>query len=892
MKFILLLSLITLGSASVAQYPVNVCITPTQITPALINAVNIYYDNCVEFPTGQNFTFLGTSNKDIRVTNSVKIKPGFKAGNYSSNGKLKISILKPTNLEVASMNYSNLLSISKLEKFELGIRLPSDIETKVSNFINRIPNTTKLNPFLDWELDADAVFTHVETGTVKRIEGFYYDEYQRDASNDSWQKLSTDYRIRFRFAPPLTGKWTCIIYLKINGSSHSQTMEFPFSVVNSSDNGYVTVHSNKKNLQRNGRIVLPVGVNFSTPVKGNNVYPATGYTDNATTLNNWLEYHNDIDEYRQQGGKYIRTLQTGWASLLEFVDKGDYSRRMHYAWEQDRLIDYCEIYDIQIQFNLMQQEPFMKYANFYLDHWDWSNYSDSGEWTGNINNPPYCYSDGNGNFKEPYETFLLENDLKYHEQRTRYYIARYGYSTSIYMWELLSEPFHLNQAWPLPEVYNDDTPLGANVRNALTNYHNRIANYIKVTLGHTEQLIGVAVLNVFPENMDKLDASVTNPNVDVITTNTYADSPDKLVISKLSGENNIINSTQENGENTYFRTVSALRLAAGKPIMISEYGAGYDSEECNAYSQHKIDMMTVGFSGVAGFNAWIGGFNDQESTWGIVIRSKDHMNSDGVILPLSHMTGSWVQGREEVSYLDVGEELKEQQYYISSSKEKAAGYVRNRTYNTSTTTTVSSPKCDQIVADWNSNFKNLNNIPWDRNKLTIQGLKPNTDYLIDWYRAENYMSSYCFNTNSNGEHKLIHPQLYVHPDALSAGYPFTPVAWYVIQQYNCQQGLDLVDQSFERNYKDLTMIDLNYDTVVPSVITENYFKLSPNPTNSILEIESSGLIEELVITNSLNQVMIRLNSCEYKVLVDLSHLVAGTYFVIPKNGVVYKIVKT
>lgn len=901
-KYFFLLIPLT-GFHASAQVSVYSCQGNAQVTQAMIDAAtSIYRQQCIDFPTTQAFLFSGSTNKEVRATQEIKVEPGFTTGAFTGSGQLKLSVVPQTGFDVAVMNYPDLLTIQKLEKFELGVALPTDIAAKVRNFVLKVPNTQQINPFLDWELDVEATFTHVATGTIKKVDGFYYREYQRNLSSSTWDEIATNYSMRIRFSPPLTGQWICIISIKVNTTEVSQSAEFPFNVVNSSNPGYVTVHQNQRNLEQNGRIIFPVGVNFDGPIKdvvNNHSGPANQPDlfhpediDITTTPQNWVTYHNDIITYKNQGGRFIRTLQNPWGALIEFQEKGNYYNRMHYAWEQDRLIDYCEANDILIHFNLMHQEPMMIYGNYSLYDWDWSHYNSDGTYFAADIFPAYCYA--NGDQKQPYEMFTLETDLKYHEQRIRYYISRYGYSTSIYLFELLSEPWHLNERSGQTEPFQQNTALGANVRSAVQNYHERMSSYIKQTLGHREHLVGIDVFTATIFNSTSyLDESIDHPDIDVISFNPYASAPSKLINTKSDDVS--LNNVLESDENSMYAVVKKIQDIAHKPIMIAEGGAGDGVDDCSNFAQQYVDVTTFGFTGIAGFNSWIGGFNGQDITWQTTINAQNHMNGYDVINTLSNSVGDWIQGRQKTNYLSnqEHEDSKEQQYYISKNQEMAVGYVKNRTFNayTARTTNDANSKCVQLGSSLQPILQDFNNIEWDRQKLTIGGLKYNTNYLIHWFSFKNgyYMSSSCFNTSFQGRADIHHPQLYVHPDAIAAGNPLSAVLWYVIEQNNCQNGLV---SSTVVPEMELTPENIRVEQTTGMDNSFLKFDIFPNPVQNELMIQSSEPIGRFTLTNSLNQIMREQLTDEKSFVLDVNGLAKGTYILhFYANDVIYKFIK-
>lgn len=66
------------------------------------------------------------------------------------------------------------------------------------------------------------------------------------------------------------------------------------------------------------------------------------------------------------------------------------------------------------------------------------------------------------------------------------------------------------------------------------------------------------------------------------------------------------------------------------------------------YTQPPVDMMALGFTGVAGFNNWPGYQLDlnynYEHFWKPLLRVQNHLNGDDVINILSEGGGKWGVG--------------------------------------------------------------------------------------------------------------------------------------------------------------------------------------------------------------------------------------------------------
>ena len=872
---------------------------------AILTAPSDYQKQCVTF-NSQSYTFNGSFNKAVKATDKINVKPSnFHAGAFASNGKMHLKIEK-SPFDVFVMNYDNLNNVKRLEKLELGIQLPSPVSTYVNNFIAKqlnpdlvIDPSLMINPFLDWELDVEAIFHHTDGSYVKVIDGFFTRDFKRNNNTNLWDDQNTPYPMRIRFAPPKIGEWTCSILVKMNNVEVATSSLFRFHVVESGSPGYVQVADNARNLKRNGQYIFPVGQNFPAPEDfeiewgWSNTTPATAHL--CARVNDWNAYLEKIEGYADAGGQYIRTIQHPGSSLIEFEKKGNYFDRLHYAWEQDNLLDLCKKRDILVMFTLMHHYPIEMRGEGNRALWDWDRWYEQTYTNGN---PPeliydtsspyvYCYNDNPAEVggKKAYEMFMNESDLKYHEQRTRYYISRYGYSTQIYEFEIMSEPWHLDQKLLTSttgansnedEPYFDDSEIvfRDHVIEAVGNYHERIARYIKNTMGHYEHLVGVNAPNQGwrpdPSQSKIMDLSWTIDEVDIIGINPYKNSPENLLKS------NLYDLPNGNNENSLFKLVRFFAKSNDstpeKPVIISE-GSNPQSN-CADNKLEWVDYMTLGFTGVCGFNMWFLNDGNKHGLWESQANVKNHMNGNDVISTISNGGGLWRQERTLLKVDDDNDvvELKEAQMYISEDQERAVGYVRNRSYNLQT---IENTCGNQIQFEFEHEFSTLENFYWyDGPPVKAVELKNNTDYRIHWYRENEWVQSECRKSTDWGKLHLEHPGLIV--ESSIPGATLTPVVWFVIYQENCQSGLAQNNEIGEYNERSLLN---DPDEEGLSVGVDYSLGLNPNPV---------ARTEELTITSPLNQDVIFSNSQGMKVKkavlsegrnqLNLKDLDAGVYY--------------
>lgn len=906
MKVIVILIFICLRVAYiVAQISVSDCslyeehVTQNQVQPDLT-----YYGGCIVFDSLTDHTFTDNQKREVLAANQIRIEKGFQARGFTGNKSLHLALQPEPNLVVTIMNYESLENISRYKKLELGVALPIDVIKRVNHYLfNEGQYLDELNPFVDWDVDIEAHFVLEDGGWFETVDGFYYREYEVDSLMHNWIDKNTDQQMRIRFSPPKNGKWRCWVTLKIEGVEVYNSAIFKFNVVESGDPGFVHVHSNKKNLMQGYRMIYPVGQNFISPDEHVWLYPDKSPPENGGYMNPfesskatspfaWDFYLKKIQSYFDKGGGHIRTMQTAWASLIEFEKRGNYYDRLNYAWEQDKLLDMCEENNALISMNLMYQSVIQLYNESALYAWDWGSYNGQNFIPIDTDAlPRYCYNHSvPGNLKYPRDMFTFEEDLKYHEQRHRYYIARYGYSTKVLQFEFVSETFHMEDnniygggggTGSVSPYSEEGSAVQHECFDALYNYHKRMADYIKDSMNHKHHLLGVNFhldsWNIQKEvSYQRVDSSFKIPNIDVLNSSWYSDIAKKYI---SSGQSDVVDNNSFTGdENSMRRKLSDFHVASWKPILITE--GDYDEHSaffCMKDNGSKMDAMQMGFIGAAGFYPWNAGriFREpnimvtlaSDTVWQHIINAEKHMNSIDVINTLSDYWGTWTQGAQQGKHGYKKELSKETQYYVSHNQEGAAGYVRNLTYNHYT---FFQNAGFQLIDDDEKldNYESAVNIgsgnaPFS-DELFVIGLKKNTDYEINWY-TDNLSNPVrdCQNTTNKGRFKLNFPVL----DSKN------PVYWYVIKQKNCdgKKSMNISDTLVQNiTYRDKD----NYKEDKPYAI--------PNPFTEQLNI-SSSIDDQIIITSIQGTLLLEQDVQSGQTLINTYKWTSGVYLVRFKN---------
>ena len=182
---------------------------------------------------------------------------------------------------------------------------------------------------------------------------------------------------------------------------------------------------------------------------------------------------------------------------------------------------------------------------------------------------------------------------------------------------------------------------------------------------------------------------------------------------------------------------------------------------------HRVDVMTLPFTGSSGAIMWTGyrndegghykksnGNPDERIVWDATIKAQLFLNDSSYQKVLN---GDWTHGSQEekIKRSDDGTEVKEMQYFVSGNQDQVVGYIKHRGYNYFTQR--DPKKCPEPEGD-------LSQKPLDQltpfeikrgQKLFIEGLKRKTRYQVKFYDFDgNIVSVLDAMAKSKGQLKL------------------------------------------------------------------------------------------------------------------------------------------
>ncbi|MFT5822455.1 MAG: hypothetical protein ACI8ZM_003711, partial [Crocinitomix sp.] len=557
--------------------------------------------------------FIGLLNTGLAQSNSVSNQPQvytisngqFVYPEFDSLQKL-IEIPQKESDDFNMAWYSPQESpgqVGRYEKLEIGVQLPDEINNR---FLQNRSREYALNPFNPEAIDVYAEF-YYQLGKQWfgpiRMNGFYYIDYARE--QDDWRPIETTHNFRIRYAPPIVGNYKCKVTAVLNQKDTLVNSEFIFNCITSDNKGFVNVGENKRYLKVGDEPFFPVGQNLTGPNKksltiewGNKVAPPKLYD----------EFYKRMRELSDNGANYFRYIVSPWQSEIEFEHLGYYGNRMSNAWEFDCLLDTAKALDLKMHYNMAMHYSFEAPSGYAMTFWDWSAKGDplcpvykedAACWWDNDSG--YCYRN-ELDMVNPVDFLSDSIAISFYKRRIRYMVARWGFSTSIGVMELLSEANNFGETAIIDHntingntgcyriadtAHIADEPYVDNpeeIIDDLMAWQIEMCRYIKEDLGHIQHPIAINYTGT--PDFGNGDYTYYSEHVDIASYNSYYLSVEKAekTYNKVSGFYR-----DEKNENNYL----------DKPIMNSEFGTNAGTYRCDANTGYIRRASLTPFTGTA-----------------------------------------------------------------------------------------------------------------------------------------------------------------------------------------------------------------------------------------------------------------------------------------------------
>lgn len=633
------------------------------------------------------------------------------------------------------VNHLELISnlpAAKFSKAELGISVPESITVLVEEFLK----TGKgINPFDPDQVDIRVVFEH-DSGKYT-VNAFYFDEYSRDAStikpvflhcpDAKWNKNATDFHWRVRFAPPYAGKWTATAL--INAPSVSEkafgSSTLVFEVIQGKADGFLEVGSDQRHFRFGGsnKSFFMLGQDIAWP-DGNRFRGGTYPAYTPLVAGGFLDIQDWTRNLAANGGNTIRVVNVPWSYELEWDNIGVY--RMDRAWELDQLFSVCEEVGVKMM--------------FCMEH---GTYTDlPGDENLDWNKHPYHRA--LKNIVMP-EDFLTDSTARAtYKKKLRYFLARWGYSQSLGVFQLISEMEH----WTLR---GKQTNLKDNksAQRKFLDWHNVMLSYAKEQVTYRSLLTSTSY-GAAPR--DHAINAFSSGYVDVVC-------PRHCYYTQRN--DNVDRFNEVNNDGLFEKGIHG--MFPNKPALFDELGFGTsvadpnDIDGCNDVTYHNT-IWATSFSGTAGagFYWWRWGNNEYRKQ-NFPALAKFYADVDFVkynfVLP-----GHWEDASRAAN-------VSIETFYITTndrSRSRCIGWVHNASYWWGNISQACKDRNGKLTAirPYTNDDENISS-PQELKQGTrfeVHDLAKNVEYTIHWYstrQAGGEMSTGTVQTNVFGTAKIL-----------------------------------------------------------------------------------------------------------------------------------------
>ena len=407
----------------------------------------------------------------------------------------------------------NAQQIGRYEKFEVTFALPDRYE----------------DPF---DPDQVAVLAAFETpgGETVLVDGYYGRDFYRTLTETGERTVPQGPPYwRVRFAPTELGRYRYTLNVR---DAYGEATWGPsaFTAVESDNPGFVRVSEADRRFFGfdDGSYFFPIGHNTRSAFD-------TRMDEQFPWRQRWPEgtaaYMRFFRSMAENGENLAEVWTASWSLGLEWTADWPWYRgmgqyNMRNAWELDRVMEAASQRGI--------------YLNLVIhNHGKFSTYSDE-EWAHN----PFNVDNG-GYLDRPEEYFTDARALKSFRKLMRYMIARWGYSSQIFAWELWSE------------LDLTGSRFGRNHRRPeVTDWHRLMGRAIK-DMDPNDHMISTHVCGDYTHQSEDI---ISLPEIDLCPVNAYHHSRNPLQLVNL------------------LRRTVAYNRSFNKPVLVTEFGGSHMAE--------------------------------------------------------------------------------------------------------------------------------------------------------------------------------------------------------------------------------------------------------------------------------------------------------------------------
>ncbi|MBI1837670.1 MAG: hypothetical protein HYR91_10450 [Flavobacteriia bacterium] len=339
-------------------------------------------------------------------------------------------VIEKTNQQVSIAWFgSNNVSrqVFQFEKVEIGFSLPELLGSKISAFINQSNEVLeKINPFNRHDIDITVDF-YLNNKKIKSVDAFYYEEYRKDLRVNKWVKDTTSFNFRARFTPTEAGTYEAKIRLSTKYSPDFKDV-IEFIVVQNQGKGFLELGNDNKHFRFSNTKAsfFPVG----QVIPWADIHD--GKLDQVGRPKDFESLYNALQKLKKSKGNFTRFVASPWFMEMESEALGNYSPMLGQAWEFDRLNEDCIRDEIYYIFCLRLHTPLESRPSSEIG-WETNCYNDLDK------TPATIAHEAPIGVKSVLEYFSNEKAKDFNKNYYRYMISRWGYSTSLAAWQIMSE---------------------------------------------------------------------------------------------------------------------------------------------------------------------------------------------------------------------------------------------------------------------------------------------------------------------------------------------------------------------------------------------------------------------------------------------------------------------
>lgn len=376
------------------------------------------------------------------------------------------------------------------------------------------------NPYDPGQVDLRVTLTG-PSGATLTVPAFWYQGFTADGARPDgpagW---------RARATVPVPGEWSVRAALSAP-NLRSADLSLPVGAAPPRARGFLRLDRDRTGFgYDDGTPFIPVGANI-------------GWSRGSNVLG---DYERWFSRLAAAGGNATRVWMAPWSFSVEWSDTplGDYTNRLHRAWQLDRVFDLAGEHGIGVMLTLLNHGQFSETTN--------------AEWADN----PYNKAKG-GPLDAPAQFVTDESAQALFARRLRYVAARWAAEPALWAWEWWNE---VNWT-PIDDA-------------ALAPWMQRMTAVLRANDPH-RHLITHSYGSGGTSEIWRL------PELDFATTHVYSGDDPRTQLPGVAADER--------------------SRAAGKPVVLAEYGAGGQADDANVDPEGihwHTGLWAAPFAGFAG----------------------------------------------------------------------------------------------------------------------------------------------------------------------------------------------------------------------------------------------------------------------------------------------------